>query len=731
MNEQLIESLAQQCHIDSSYVDAWGNPATVVPESKAKLLAAMGYPVEDSEALQQVMEQQRRQAWLVALPPVKILRRAERYAVELRLPISLANAALTLAVATETGDRLSCTVVPVEGRLVAMEILDGLEYQAYEVELALDLPLGYHSLTLLHRAQSLAECRLIVAPAACYKQPQIEAGQRVWGPSVQLYCLRSEHNWGVGDFTDLTYLIEQTADRGGDFVGLNPIHALYPALPESASPYSPSSRRWLNVIYIDVTSVPEFKADELAQDWLADAKVQQRLAALRETAVVDYTGVTKIKLEGLHKAYARFEKVLKAKGERAAAFNRFVEAGGDSLLQQATYDALQAYLYGLGQNAWGWPAWPKEYQDYHLPAVAKWSAKHQREINFYLYIQFLADEQLAQVDQHARQRGMTIGLYRDLAVGVSEGSTEIWANSDLYCSDASIGAPPDILGPLGQNWGLPPMDPVKLFKQQYQPIIDLFRANMRSCGALRIDHAMALLRLWWVPKGENPKSGAYVYYPIDDLLGLLALESHRNHCAVIGEDLGTVPEGIFEVLQANGVHSYRVFFFERGGDGGFISPAHYPQQAMATLTTHDMPTLRGYWNGDDLELGRELGLYPDDQVLQNLYADRAGAKQRILDSLHSHQAIHSELSRDASQVQMDKALNYALQVHMARGNSSLLSLQLEDWLEMEKPVNVPGTSDEYPNWRRKLSKNLTELFADPAVNGLTQALTAARQQASR
>lgn len=322
---------------------------------------------------------------------------------------------------------------------------------------------------------------------------------------------------------------------------------------------------------------------------------------------------------------------------------------------------------------------------------------------------------------------MLLGIYRDLAVGVSEASMDIWANPDLYCRDASIGAPPDPLGPQGQNWGLPPMSPLQLFQQGYQPFIDLLRSNMQHAGALRIDHVMALLRLWWVPKAaEDARGGAYLYYPIMDSLGILALESQRNQVLVIGEDLGTVPDGIRDLLQQHGVYSYRVYFFEQAADGGFISPAHYPLQAMATLCTHDLPTLIGFWHCDDLKLGEQLGLYPDAAQLQQLFEQRHRNKQRILDSLHGHGALPSDYPRQVEQVGMEPVLARALQLHLAKGHSQLLCLQLEDWMQMTQPVNVPGTSDEYPNWRRKLSQTLEQLAAQPEQLAWMQQLSQAR-----
>ncbi len=274
------------------------------------------------------------------------------------------------------------------------------------------------------------------------------------------------------------------------------------------------------------------------------------------------------------------------------------------------------------------------------------------------------------------------------------------------------------------------MNPHVLRERGYQPFIDLLRANMSHCGALRIDHILGLLRLWWIPKGESASEGAYLSYPVDDLLGILALESHRHQCSVIGEDLGTVPEEIVQLLLDSGVHSYKVFFFETAKDGGYISPEHYTGQSLSTLCTHDMPTLRGFWHCDDLRLGQEIGIYPDEDQLQMLFDERAKNKQRMLDSIAWHGHLPEGVGRDAMFVPMDRYLAEGMQLHLASGSSALLGLQLEDWLEMDKPVNIPGTVEEYPNWRRKLSATLEEMFAREEINSLCQRLTETRARAS-
>ncbi len=731
MTQQLLQQLVEMRGIETQYVDAWGKPATIAESSKAKLLNTLGYDTSGDEKIQSQITQDIKSVWLSPLNPVQVVRNTQEINLAVRLPIELVNDDHTLTVTCENGDVLTHQFTPVDQEMTTMAHIDDVEFHEYVVTLPLDLPLGYHDVALSADDDEFARSRLIVAPEACYTPNEIKEGKKIWGLSVQLYCVRSEKNWGIGDFSDLALLIEKAAGVGADFIGLNPIHALYPANPNACSPYGPSSRRWLNYLYIDVTAIDGYD-DASVQAVVSSDEFKATLEHARNVEHVDYEAVAHVKLAALKAVFDVYDaKYLRKSTKQNKAFKAFVEAGGESLDMLAVYDALQSHLKAEGKDSWGWPVFPQEYKDYYNPAVAKFKSANEQDVKFYLFLQWIAAQQLELASNKATDAGMTIGLYRDLAVGVSEGSAEIWGNKDLYCTGASVGAPPDILGPLGQNWGLPPMDPRKLYEQGYQPIIDLFASNMASSGSLRIDHVMALLRLWWVVKGDNAKDGGYVYYPVDDLLGILALESHRNQSLVIGEDLGTVPEEIRSKLADNGVYSYRVFFFEQAEDGGFFSPSHYPVQSMSTLTTHDMPTLIGYWHCLDLELGKEIGLYPTEEILQTLYADRHENKQAILDTLHGHGSIGDNVGRDVNHTGMNRELNNGMQVHMAGGSSALLSLQLEDWLEMDKPVNIPGTFDEYPNWRRKLTENIESMFDRHDINELASKLTHARKQASQ
>ncbi len=579
-----------------------------------------------------------------------------------------------------------------------------------------NLPLGYHNITLKQQNKQW-HCQLIITPKRCYIPPTIEAGNKLWGASVQLYTLRSEHNWGIGDFGDLKRMVGEIGVRGGSFIGLNPIHSLFPSNPESASPYSPSSRCWLNIIYIDVNAVIDFQLSEHARCWWQSKTTQDTLQAARNSDLVDYSTVTKLKITALKFAWQQFQ-LRDQQDELRAEFDSFAQARGESLHWQAAFDALHADLIAQNSAYWGWPVWPEEYRQAHSPAVTEFCQQKQNEVMFWSWLQWLAWRQFADCWQYCEKLNMPIGLYRDLAVGVTQGGVETWHDRELYCVDASIGAPPDILGPLGQNWGVAPLNPYVLAERAYSPFVELLRSNMENCGALRIDHVMSLLRLWWVPQNETAANGAYVYYPVDDLLAILALESQRMHCMIIGEDLGIVPEEIIDKLRDYGVFSYKVLWFEHDDQRKVKAPEQWAAQAMAVISTHDMPTLRGYWQGHDFVLGKKLGLYPDTDMLEDLKSDRERAKQQLLDALWVRNSDNKYSSHRLNREQVSRELNHQLHYFVADSHSALLGLQPEDWLDMLAPVNIPGTSTEYANWRRKLSKTLEEIFSDAEVNHL-------------
>jgi len=687
MESKRLDSAAQAAGISLSYINAHGKPQSIGADTKRRLLDAM----HKADA----------KASVAPVPNVKVF-----------------TAGKKMPLAVEGRGEFSWLLTTEEGHQHKGHATGGKT-----LNLPAKLPEGYHTLTLTQDDLRF-HCRVIVAPKRCYEPQALLEGKKLWGACVQLYTLRSDSNWGIGDFGDLKKMLVSVGERGGAFIGLNPIHALYPANPESASPYSPSSRRWLNVIYIDVNALDDFKNSKEAQAWWKLSTTQQALKQARDADWVDYSTVTALKMAALRLAWKGFSQ---RDDEQMAAFRQFVMQEGESLYWQAAFDALHAYQVKEDEMRWGWPVWPDAYQSVDTPEVKAFCEKYADEVDFYLWLQWLAYSQFAACWQVSQGYKMPIGLYRDLAVGVAEGGAETWCDRELYCLKASVGAPPDILGPLGQNWGLPPMDPHVMAARAYEPFIDLLRANMQNCGALRIDHVMSVLRLWWIPYGETADHGAYVQYPVDDLLSILALESKRHQCMVIGEDLGTVPVEIVSKLRDSGVYSYKVLYFENDHEKTFRAPKAYPEQSMAVATTHDLPTLRGYWESGDLTLGKTLGLYPDEEVLRGLYQDRELSKQGLLDALHKQGCLPKRAGHKASLMSMTATLNRGLQRYIADSNSALLGLQPEDWIDMAEPVNIPGTSYQYKNWRRKLSTTLEKMFADDGVNKLIKDLDKRRR----
>jgi 4-alpha-glucanotransferase len=535
------------------------------------------------------------------------------------------------------------------------------------------------------------------------------AGRRSWGIAVQLYSLRSRENWGIGDFNDLTLLIHWTAQHGAGFIGLNPLHALAAADPDRCSPYSASSRHFLNVLYIAVPLVPEWQDCAPARERLADQSIARRLQELRASELVDYRGVAQLKLEILALLYRDFcDRHVAAASERARMFRAFVADGGALLQMHARFDALDRHFCSTLGVASGWLNWPEEFRDVHGPAAARFAAEHPAEVEFFAYLQWLAHGQLAGAQALARALGMPIGLYGDYAVGANPSGSETWVDRDSYRMGAEIGAPPDPLALKGQGWGIPPQDPTVMLEQRLQSFVRLIRNNMRCYGALRLDHVMALFRQWWVAAGSSPTEGAYVHYPLPLLLTVLALESARGACVVVGEDLGVVPDEMRQAMPEYGLYHYKVLLFEKL-DGRFRRPDEFVRQALATPTTHDMPTLRAYWEGRDIELRRGLNLYPSAEVAADVVRERERDREMLLVALQEQglKPAQPATPHDAFTAEFAQAVH----LYLARSATLLVAVQIDDLLGEIQPVNVPGTDREYPNWRRKLSADVEDIAA--------------------
>ena len=573
------------------------------------------------------------------------------------------------------------------------------------------LACGYYTLS----AETGGKCRLvrlIIAPESVYQPKLLANGGRMNGLTMHLYSLRSERNWGIGDFTDLLNLMKYAAEKKLDFVGINPLHALFTSKPAFASPYSPSSREWLNPIYLDVEKVGAFTYNEQLKNWLAQPKIRQRIAALRITETVTYTAVWACKRDALHMAFNAFEQdTCEAAANERAAFEAFVTNKGKALQGFGLFEALDQYYSRPGQV--GWQSWPSEFHQPDGEAVEKFARSHEREIRFYMWLQWLCAEQLREINQAAAEYGVKLGIYGDLAVGVARGSADTWLNRQDYCMDLSVGAPPDPLGPTGQNWDLPPLNPLMLKHTGYEKFAHLLRENMRLYGVLRIDHVMALCRLWWVLNGKTADFGAYVHYDAEVMFAILALESRRNRCVIIGEDLGTVPDEARHLLNRYQVFSYKVMYFSKGWNG-FQLPEEYPEQAITVISTHDVAPLAGYWTGKDLDTMFKLGTLPDAAAFQTALDEREHDKADLLDKLKETGCLGADVQMPAK---ADETLLAALHKYGALSRSKLYAVQLENLLGVIDNLNVPGVTEGYPNWAQKMPVSLEDFLQHRLMGG--------------
>ena len=577
-------------------------------------------------------------------------------------------------------------------------------YDTRRVPIAAAVPLGTHRLTLVVHAYANAVVHVVGVPARA-----VAPAGRTWGIALQLYTLRSARNLGIGDFADLRAVCALLGARGASYVGINPLHAPVFHDPESASPYSASSRRWLNWLYIAVDDVPEFRAPA-ASAAMHDVTFASAVEAARAPEMVGYAAVAACKQTILSYCYDALEQ----NAERLAAFDAWCVEQGEPLLRFAMFDVL---VRRFGRDV---TQWPPAYQSPDAPDVALLAAAEHDAVRFLMYLQFLAAEQLAAVAADAARHG--VGLYRDLAVGVDANAADVWADRAAYLSGVSVGAPPDVLNTLGQDWGLPPPDPRALARDGYAGLLALLRANCRNAGALRIDHAFSLARLYWIPRGAGARTGTYVTYPLDDLAGVTALASVRENCVVIGEDLGTVPDGFRDRMEAVGILSYRILFFERTSDGGFAAPEAYPALALAASGTHDLATLPAWLRGEDIELRHRLGLL--ETPPEREHAARERERTRLLDALVAHGDL-APAERDD-----ETAIVIAANRYLAATPCAIVMAQLDDVLGERAPVNVPGTSTQYPNWRRKLGTDVDALASDERLTRLCSALSTIRPRPS-
>ncbi|MDB5786256.1 4-alpha-glucanotransferase [Caballeronia mineralivorans] len=708
-----IEALATKAGFEVEWQDAH-KQIQRVPENTLKvLLERLGLPCGNATQLKQSTATLDAELSGRKLPPLMT--------AEIDRGISLPMAAV------KTGARYRI-------ELESGAVIDG-RFTSPKGEIALLSPIsepGYHTLVINEQRTTLA-----VAPARCYTiddawralDPATETTPPMWGVAAQVYGLRRMGDGGVGDFSALATLAAESAQRGGHAIAISPMHAMFSAEPHKFSPYSPSSRLFLNIAHIDPAAVMGPEAAQAANE---TAGVADEFAKLETLQLIDWPRVVTAKLAVLRALFAQFNAQDNDMLHRD--FARFVKRGGRALEDHARFEALQAAQLKEANEGY-WRNWADELRDPRSTAVAEFAAAHKHEVDFFLFAQWLAAKGLSHAQHVARDSGMAIGLIADLAVGCDSAGSHAWSYRDEMLQGVSVGAPPDLFNQAGQSWGLTTFSPRAMRTQGFSAFIDMLRAAFSLAGGIRIDHILGLRRLWLVPDGESAKNGAYLRYPLDDLLRLIALESWRHKAIVIGEDLGTVPPGFRERLQEHGLLGIRVLWFERAEKGpGFKAPADWDHDVAATTTTHDLPTVTGWWIGEDIVWRSKIGqtaARADGQDPVELAQVERGEDRKLLWSAFQEAgvaapdvSVPADISPQTAPV--DEALAF-----VASTPAPLAIYPLEDLLALAEMPNLPGSIDEHPNWRRRLAAPVSELFDDDSFVDRLLAIDQARQKSAQ
>ncbi|HSN43034.1 MAG TPA: 4-alpha-glucanotransferase [Propionibacteriaceae bacterium] len=676
INDAALAELAAHFGIASEFWDWKGRHTRISDATVVAVLSALEIDASTPESARAAMDEIRLKPWRRMLPPCVVMEQGQHYVVNVhvysgrpaRLTIRLEHGATwhTNQVSNDNADRL----------------IDGRWLGEASFELPTDLPLGYHRL-VLESDERTAESTLIVTPSFLGFPPSM-GDRRVWGYATQLYSVRSADSWGVGDLSDLADLATWSATQQfAGYVLINPLHAAQPTPPLEPSPYLPTSRAYVNPIYIRPEAIPEFATLPSSDRVLIET--------LRADLLADLVGEAQIKRDRAWLAKMEALRIIYLAGMRPVrrmAFDDFCRREGRTLRDFALWSAL------YDECGFDWHDWPIELQRPTSPEVAEFGRLHADEVRFYMWLQWIAETQMSNAQQAAKDAGMPLGIISDLAVGVNVAGADTWMLADVFANGCSVGAPPDAFNQTGQDWGQPPWRPDRLADLAYKPFRSVVSGILRHSGGIRVDHIIGLFRLWWVPEGLSPKEGTYVRYDHEALIGILALEAQRAGALVVGEDLGTVEPSARDYLKRRGILGTSVLWFESDGHGGPLPPERWREYCMASVTTHDLPPTAGYLAGDHVRLRHQLGLLTEglDEELRASAAEQQGVI-RFLEA-------RGFLTGDDPSVE-DIVL--AMHRFVTQTPARVLNAALTDAVGDRLTQNQPGTIDEYPNWRVPLS----------------------------
>jgi len=720
-----LARLADLMGIVAEYVDNDRVRRVTSTDTTRALLGAQGVDASTDAGVSEALAERRRAARAQLLAPFAVCRADPQRGARVTLTVPPdrggARAECKIVLRHESGGETQYTrrlTLPAPG-------------QEFNVTLSPCPGLGYHSLSASLLSDGRAwhgEQQLVVHPGRCAMP--LGEGERVFGVLTNLYTLRSARNWGFGDFTDLDRLAAFAGSAGAAFTGVNPLHALRD-VAGSTSPYSPVSRLFINPLYLDVEAVPELERDSGALAALSHPTFSNALASARDQARLDYStlwGLKRPMLRALHRTFV--QQLDAGDSARSRAYQAWCSERGGSLDDFATFMALSDAQTPEDGGHRDWHTWPSALRDPRSPEVSTFQREQAALIDFHRWLQFECDRQLGSAAETARSSGQRLGLYQDLAIGTPLSAADPWSHPDLFVDSVRIGCPPDAFASEGQNWNLTPLSPTRLMQTGWRYWRAVLRATLAHAGVLRIDHIMGLFRQYWIPLGASDRDGAFVRYPWDALLGILALESARHDAIVVGEDLGTVPTGFSTRLAHRNILSTRVALFERKRSGEFRPASTFSKRALLTANTHDLPPLDALWGEDDLLLRRKLGQIVDDKQLEVARAERAELHAALSRRI-THEGTPPRKHGPPSAVDGDARTAFRRGVYswLSATPAPLLGVSLDDLCGETEPVNIPGVGAEvHPNWSRRMGVALEDL---PDLPGLADLFADLRERGGR
>lgn len=727
--EKLV-TLSKLYGIETEYDDFWGKKHQASKEELINILKSMGVVIKTQRDIELAILKFKIRNARKHIKSVYVFNESQKE-LEICINTKLAEKneeiwnTLTWNIIFEKGNSISHKIKREDLKIKSESSLNNKKYITYKFLLTEKIPLGYHTLQI-KTEKFECETRIIMSPISCYIPPCFEnksfekdnENKRFWGISTQLYSLRSYWNWGIGDFSDLKKVINIASQVNASLIGINPLHAICPKDIRGESPYYPTSRNALEFLYLDLGLTQEFQDSKEIQDEILKSDFQNELKSLQGANLVEYQRLKKLKLQVLKLLFNVFKNNHLGKHtKREQDFLNFCKENLGAFTY-ALFESLDSVFNKDNENSQGFFSWPEEYKDPSSSKVKEFIKNNSDSINFYLYIQFLADEQLTNISNYSKEKKLTLGIYLDLALGARKDGAESWANQDIVAKNINIGAPPDFYNFEGQDWNIGCWDPNKLQNKAYKPYIRLLRDQMKYADVLRIDHVMSLMRLYWIPQGESAKNGVYVKYPLEDLMGIVALESHRNKCLIIGEDMGLVPPEIRKQMDKRFMLSYKVLMFEKENDTEFKAPKKYPRNAVVVTSVHDTPPLKGFWYAKDISVRRNIGVY-NEEIAEKLFQLRKSERETLSVLLKTENIYLPEKYING---EFSKEVNIALHKLVAKTPCRLMLTTIDDLIASEELMNLPGTYEEYPNWRSKLTIPLEEVIDKSDIREISEAI---------